>query len=204
MLVGTYWVTANLLDIVADSIPQATANARIQQVLTTVAAALKNTKASTAWKASGALPIFCTAAGSTAKVNAALGAGDFAVVGEDDGPKDAASFTQTSGDYAQCVWQSAGGTGAFTYLSIAMLRGGAWAVPQLSGQFSRMNYMLGAYSSMLIPGATAAQGNCSIDADECQVAIAIGSRLVVIEMDDPSDAQSSAALAKIVAAIKSS
>lgn len=64
--------------------------------------------------------------------------------------------------------------------------------------------MLGAYTAMTIPGATAAAGDCSTDADQCEVAVSIGSLLVVTDMDDPSDAQSTAALAQLVAAIKAS
>jgi hypothetical protein len=85
-----------------------------------------------------------------------------------------------------------------------MLRGGAWVMPKLPGAINSRAYMLNAYTSMTVPGATAAAGSCSVDADECLVALSIGSLLVVVNLDDPSDAQSSAALAKIVTAIKAS
>jgi hypothetical protein len=205
MLVGTYWVTANLQDIVTTSMPQATATARIQHVLTMVAAVLKNTKAGKAWTPrGGALPGFCSAAGSTAQVNSAVGASDFAAVGEDAGEADAASYTQKPGVYTQCTWGSASSPGPFSYVSIGMLRGGAWVLPQLPGETNTKSYMLAAYTSITIPGATSAAGNCSVAADQCEVAVAIGSLLVVIGTDDPSDAQSMAVLATIVAAIRAS
>ena len=204
MLVGSYWVTAYIQSLGGTAVSQATANARIQQVLAAVAPPLKTATAGKAWiPPTGTLPTFCSATGSTAQVNAALGVSDFAVVGEDDQVADAASYTQTPGVYTQCSWSGAE-TDPFTYLSIGMLRGGAWVLPQLPGESNTKSYMLGAYTSMTIPGATSAAGNCSTGANECEVALAIGSLFVVIDMDDPSDAQSSAALAKIVAAIKAS
>jgi hypothetical protein len=205
MVVGSYWVTANILELSNPSATPAIANSRIQQVLTTVATALKTAKAGPAWTPPGAaLPGFCSAAGSTAQVNTALGVSDFALVGEDEGTADAASYTQLPGVYSQCTWQSAGGASPFTYAAIAMLRGGAWVLPSLPGKLNTRAYMLGAYTAMTIPGATAAAGNCSTDADECLVALTIGSVLVVVNMDDPSTAQSTAALTKLVAAIKAS
>ena len=205
MVVGSYWVTANILELSNPSATPAVANARIKQVLSTVATALKTAKSGPAWKPPGAaLPGFCSTAGSTAQVNTALGAADFEVVGQDEGTSDAVSYTQLPGVYSQCTWQSAGGTGPFTYASIALLRGGAWVLPSLPGKVNTRAYMLGAYTSMTIPGATSAAGNCSTDADECQVAVSTGPLLVVIDMDDPSATQSTAALAKLVAAIKAS
>jgi hypothetical protein len=60
MLVGSHWVTANLQDIETTSVSTSTASARMQQVLSTVATALKDSKASTAWNLpAGALPTFC-------------------------------------------------------------------------------------------------------------------------------------------------
>ena len=205
MLVGSYWVTANIQVLSGSSATLAAANARIQQVLTTVASALGAAKAGPAWNPPGAaLPGFCSAAGSTAQVNTALGVTDFTVAGEDQASADAASYTQLPGVYTQCTWQSAGGTSAFTYASIAMLRGGAWVLPSLPGQLNSRAYMLGAYTAMAIPGATSAAGNCSTAANECLVAVSIGSLLVVISIDDPSTAQSTAALTKLVAAITAS
>jgi hypothetical protein len=205
MLVGSYWVTANLQDIGATSIPAATASSRIQQVLTTVATALKNTTAGPAWNPPGPpLPTFCSTDASTAKVNTALGVTDFAPVGEDEAETDAASYTQLPGVYTQCVWGSGSNSEQFTYLSVAMLKGGAWVLPELPGQQNTRSYMLGAYTSMTVPGATSAAGACDTGADECEVALSIGSLLVVVGMDDPSTAQSSAALAAIVADIKAS
>ena len=205
MLVGSFWVTAYIQNLGGAPVAQATANARMQQVLVAVAAPLKTAIAAKAWiPPAGALPTFCSAVGSTAQVNAALGVTDFAVVGEDDQVADAASYTQQPGVYTQCTWGSSGSSSPFTYLSVAMLRGGAWVLPQLPGEKPTASYMLDAYAPVTIPGATSAAGNCSVAADECEVAVAIGSLLVVIDVDDPSEAQSSAALAKIVAAIKAS
>jgi hypothetical protein len=205
MLVGSFWVSAYVQNLGAGPVSLATANANIQQILTTVASSLTTAKARTAWKPpAGTLPTFCAAASSDAAVNSALGGTDFALAGSDDELSDAASYTQQPGVYTQCTWGSASSTGPFTYLSIAILRGGAWVLPQLPGESNSKAYMLGAYTSMTIPGATAAAGNCSTDADECLVAVSLGSTLVVINMDDPSDAQATAALAKIVADIKAS
>jgi hypothetical protein len=205
MLVGDYWVTANLQDIGTTSVSSTTASSRIQLVLSTVATALKNTTPAPAWNPPGAaLPTFCSTDASTAKVNTALGVTDFAPVGEDVAETDAASYTQLPGVYTQCTWGSGSTSDPFTYLSVAMLKGGAWVLPELPGQLNTRSYMLGAYTSMTIPGATAAAGNCSTAADQCEVAVSIGSLLVVIGMDDPSTAQSSAALAAVVADIKAS
>jgi hypothetical protein len=205
MLVGDYWVTASLTDIGDTTISQATSNTRIQQVLTTAAAALKNTTAGPAWVPPGAaLPTFCSSNASTAQVNTALGVSDFALVGEDEQETDAASYTQLAGTYTQCAWGTGSTTEPFTFLEVAMLKGGAWIIPQLPGQKDTYNYMLDTYSSMSVPGATAAAGDCSVPANECEVALSIGSLLVVVNLDDPSTAQSSAALAAIVADIKAS
>jgi hypothetical protein len=205
MLVGSFWVTAYVQNLGAGPVSLATANSNIQHILTTVASSLSTAKAGAAWKPpAGKLPTFCTAPGSTAAVNTALGATDFAIVGSDDELSDAASYTQQSGDYTQCTWGSAASAGPFTYLSVAILRGGAWVLPQLPGETNSKAYMLGAYTAMTIPGATAAAGDCSADADECLVAVSLGSTLVVINVDDPGDAQATAALAKIVADIKAS
>ncbi len=205
MLVGTYWVTAGLTNIADTTLSQSTADTRIQQVLTTVAAALKTAKPGPAWVPPGsALPGFCSSNASTAQVNTALGVSDFAVVGEDAPETDAASYPQLPGVYTQCAWGSASQSEPFTYLTIAMLKGGSWILPELPGQRNTKNYMLDAYAPMTIPGATAAAGDCSLPADECEVAVSIGTTLVVIDLDDPSTAQSSAALAAIVADIKAS
>jgi hypothetical protein len=205
MIVGNYWVTAAVQDIGTTSVSSATASSRIQQVLTTVATALKNTTAAPAWNPPGAaLPTFCSTDASTAQVNTALGVTDFAPVGEDEASPDAASYTQLPGVYTQCAWGTGSTTEPFTFLSVAMLKGGAWVIPELPGRLNTRTYTLGAYTPMTIPGATAAAGYCSTGVDECQVALSIGTLLVVLDMDDPSDAQSSAALAKIVADIKAS
>ncbi len=203
MLVGSYWVTANILELNNPSATPAIATTRIQQVLTTVATALTTAKAAPAWNPPGAaLPGFCAAAGSTAQVNAALGVNDFTVLGEDDGPADAASYTQLPNVYSQCAWQTDDSSGDF--VSVALLKGGGWVLPSLPGKLNTRAYMLGAYAPMTIQGATSAAGNCSSDADECEAAVSIGTLLVVIDMDDHSDAQATAALAKLVAAIKTS
>jgi len=205
MLVGDYWVTASLTNIGDSTVSEATANTRVQQVLTTVASALKNTTAGPAWVPPGsALPTFCSSNASTAQVNTALGVSDFALVGDDQPETDAASYAQLSGTYTQCAWGTGSTTEPFTFLEVAMLKGGAWIVPELPGQTNTENYMLGTYTALTVPGATAAAGNCSLPANECEVALSIGSLLVVVNLDDPSTAQSSAALASIVADIKAS
>jgi hypothetical protein len=204
MLVGSFWVTAYIQNLGGTPISQSIANARIQQVLTAVAPPLTTATAGKAWiPPNNSLPTFCSASGSTTQVNTALGVSDFAVVGEDDQVADASSYAQTAGVYTQCAWSGAESE-PFTYLSIGMLRGGAWVLPLLPGHNDPKSYMLGAYTSMTVPGTNSAAGDCSTAADECEVAVAIGSLLVVIGMDDPSDAQSSAAIAKVVAAIKAS
>ena len=205
MLVGNYWVTASLTNIEDTTLSQATSNTRIQQVLTTVAAALKNATAAPAWVPPGsALPTFCSSGASTAQVNTALGVTDFASVGEDEAETDAASYTQLAGTYTQCAWGTGSTTEPFTFLEVAMLEGGAWIIPELPGQKNTENYTLDTYTALTVPGATAAAGDCSLSADSCEVALSIGSLLVVVDMDDPSTAQSSAALAAIVADIKAS
>jgi hypothetical protein len=204
-LVGSFWVTAYVQNLGALPVSAVTASANIKQILQTAAAAVKSATPGSAWNPPGpALPQFCSAASSTAQVNAALGGTDFTTAGEDNEEEDAASYTQLPNVYTQCTWQSGSSAGPFTFLSVAMLRGGAWVMPKLPGAINSRAYMLNAYTSMTVPGATAAAGSCSVDADECLVALSIGSLLVVVNLDDPSDAQSSAALAKIVTAIKAS
>jgi hypothetical protein len=205
MLVGDYWVTANLVNIAESGISQSTANGRIQQALATVATALANAKAGPAWVPPGTpLPTFCSVDASTAKVNTALAVTDFAPVGDDEQETDAASYTQQTGTYTQCAWGTGATTEPFTYVSVAMLEGGAWVVPLLPGHKNPQAYMLDTYSAMTIPGATTAAGDCSEGADECEVALSIGSLLVVIDIDDPGNAQAMTAIANVVADIKAS
>jgi hypothetical protein len=204
MLVGTYWATAYLQNL-GNAIPQATANANIQLVLKTIATALAGKTAGPAWIPPGAgLPSFCSDSGSTAKVNTALGANDFGPTGEDQQVSDATAYTQTVGTYGQCTWASANNTGKFTYLSMALLKGGAWVLPQLAGEHDPQAYMLGAYTATTIPGATAAVSSCSVGAQECNVMLTIGSTLVYVQLDDPSAAEVTAALTKIVADVAAS
>jgi hypothetical protein len=205
MLIGTYWVTVYVQNLDAAPVSLATANANVKQILTTVAVDLKSVKALPAWNPpGGALPAFCSSDSSTAAVNSALGVTDFAPVGEDEAETDASSYPQLAGVYAQCTWGTSSTSEPFTYFSVAMLKGGAWVLPQLPGEKNSKSYMLGAYTSMTIPGAAHAAGSCSVDADQCEVAFSVGSVLVVLELDDTSDAATTAALAKIVAAIKAS
>jgi hypothetical protein len=204
MLVGAFWATAYLQDL-GNSIPQATANANIQLVLKTIATALAGKSAAPAWNPPGAgLPSFCSASGSTANVNAALGATDFGPTGEDEQVSDATAYTQTVGTYAQCTWSSAASSGKFTYLEMALLQGGAWVLPQLAGEQDPQAYMLGPYSTTTIPGATAAVSSCSVGAQQCMVMLTIGSVLVYIQTDDPSTAEVTAALTKLVTDIAAS
>ena len=153
-----------------------------------MAAALKTAKAAPAWNPpAGTLPNFCSAAGSTAQANAALGLSDLQVASEDVGAgrRGRRSLQTLKRVHPMHMADAAGGTGPFTYLSIGMLRGGAWAMPELPGQKNSKAYMLGAYSAMSIPGASAAAGNRTADAQECVVvALSIGSLLVVVAMDD--------------------
>ena len=205
MLVGTFWVSAYLQDLGNSTIPQATAKSRMQQVLVTLAGELKNTTALPAWNPPGAaLPSFCSEAGSTAEVNTALGGTDFGITGEDQAPADADSYSQQPGVYTQCTWSSAASTGKFTFLEIGMVKGGAWVLPQLTGETDDENYLLGAYTPITIPGADSAVSSCSQAAQQCQVMLSIGSLLVSIDLDDASPTLVTAALTKIVADISAS
>jgi hypothetical protein len=114
---------------------------------------------------------------------------DFAPVGDDELEADAALYAQLVGDYTQCGWSTDSESGPFTYLSVAMLKGGAWMLPELPGQKNTKNYMLSAYGAMTVPGATAAAGDCNVLANECVVALSIGTLLVVVQLDDSSAAQ---------------
>lgn len=208
MLVGSYWVTVNLQDIGNTTLAQATATGRMQVVMSSVAGDLKNTTAPAAWNPPGAeLPSFCSDNTSTAAVNSALGVTDFTVTGVDSGPADAQSYTQQPGTYDQCSWgdtESGSSSSSFSYLSLAMLKGGAWVMAELPGESDSRSYQLGAYSSITIPGADAAASSCSTGADQCDVYFTIGSVLYNVDLDDPSASLVNAALAKIVVDIKAS
>lgn len=202
MLVGSFWVSAYLQDLGNSTMPQAKANARIQQVLTAVAAALKGQTALPAWNPPGpVLPTFCSEASSTALVNQALGTTDFGVAGHDTAPADAESYAQQPDVYAQCTWSSGSNSGKFTYLAVGMVKGGAWVLPQLAGEQNDQDYMLGPFQSTTIPGADAAVETCNTGAQACDVMLSIGSLLVSVNTDDPSPALVTAALTKIVADI---
>ena len=207
MVVGSYWVTASIQSLDDTSTTHAIASSRMQQALTAIAAQLKNTTPRPAWNPPGSsLPSFCSDSGSTAQVNAALGETDFAVTGEDDGPADAESYTQQPGVYDQCSWGNDGDSTAdrFSYLEIAMVKGGAWVMPQLAGEQDQDNYMLGAYSPLTIPGADTAVSSCSVAAQQCAVYLTIGSTLVFIDLDDPGETLVDTAVSKLVAAIRAS
>ena len=201
MLVGTYWVSASLQDL-AGTVPQSIANARMQSVLSTVASAVAPTTAVPPWNPPGAaLPTFCTDSSTIAQVDSALGANDFSPQGDDEGIADASSFAQLAGTYSQCTWGSNGGSGAFTFLEVALLKGGAWALPQLAGETDTGNYMLGAYAPVTIAGADEAVETCSTNANQCEVMLSIGDLLVNLDLDDPGTGNVNAAVAKIVTAI---
>jgi hypothetical protein len=204
MLVGSYWVTVYLGDLGVGTVSQAVANSHMQQALSTIASALRTTTVLPAWNPPGTLPGFCAAPGSLAKVQAAVDETDFAVTGQDNAPADASSYAQLPGVYAQCGWGSTNSSEKFTSVQIALLRGGSWALPALNGLSDPQLYMLGAYSTMSVPGADSAVGSCSTGVNECVVFLAIGTTLVYVELDDPGTAQVTSALSSLVTAIKAS
>ena len=135
MLVGSFWTTIYVQNLGAGPVSLPTADVNVQHLMETVATALASAKAGPVWNPPGAaVPTFCSAAASTAAVITALGTSDLAVTGHDDTESDAASYTQLRGVYSQCGWSSAGGGGPFTYLSVALLRGGAWVLPSLPAE----------------------------------------------------------------------
>jgi hypothetical protein len=205
MLVGSFWVTASFQNL-SGTVSQTTANARMQSILKTIAADLAAKSALPAWNPPGAaLPGFCSNPASIAQVNTALGVTGFAAVGDDDGLADAESFTQLPQDYSQCTWSSSSETpGAFSFVSIAMLRGGSWVLPHLAGETDSGSYMLGPFSQTSVPGADSAVSSCSASANQCEYLLAMGGVLVNVNLDDPGAAKVTAAMAKLIADIAQS
>ena len=137
MLVGTFWVSAYLQNLGGSTITADVANTRIQQVLTTVATALTATKEDVAWKPpKSTLPAFCSDPNSIATLDSVLGGTALTPSSNEQGGLDAQSVAQSGANYALCGWQAPdggeAGTGHFTYIDIGMLRGGAWALADLT------------------------------------------------------------------------
>jgi hypothetical protein len=207
MLVGTFWVSAYLQNLGGSSISSATANARIQQVLATLATDLGKTQQSAAWNPPGpSLPTFCSDQSSIAKLDSILGGIALAPSSNDQGGLDAQSIAESGSNYALCTWQAAdsgeAGSGHFTYIDVGMLRGGAWVLKGLTAA-PPTDWYLGAYKSVTVPGASAAVLACNTT--DCAAILAVGSSLVQINLDDVGNAAKEVStLGSVVAALTAS
>jgi hypothetical protein len=117
MLVGSYWVSATLVNI--SSVDTATYGARMNQILGTVATALANAKPAAAWNPPApTLPSICTSPTTIGTVETARGANGLVAFSPVTSPFDAGYLADLNSNDPSAV--------------IEVLRGGAWAVPLLS------------------------------------------------------------------------
>jgi hypothetical protein len=207
MLVGDFWVSAYIQNLGDSTISADVANTRIQQVLSTIATALGKVKEANAWTPPGpALPAFCSDPNSIAKLDSILGGIALSPSSNDQGGLDAQSIAESGSNFAQCSWQTSdsgeAGTGHFTYIDIGMLRGGAWALKDLTAA-PPTDWYLGAYKPVTVTGASATVLACN--GTDCAAIMAIGTIAVQVNLDDIGNpAKELSTLGSVVAAIAAS
>lgn len=207
LLVGSYWATLYMNNAGSTSFTPADAKQRMQKLLSTVAAELKSKPAAGApWMAPGKLPGFCTNTTNTTVVKSAFASPGLIARKAQRPDPDAWTLAQSGSGYASCDWEQKSASaptphGQVDEVNIALLDGGAWALPQLITAPPTV-YYVGEFKPVTIPGTTGAIMACN-NAD-CEAIMGIGSTAVDVSFGDDGPAHATSGLAALVAAISAS
>lgn len=199
MKVDGYWVSLTWYNSLATVVPSVTAmGASTQLALTTIAAAVKGTNPSAAWKPPVAvLPDFCDAATSTAAVESAFSSTNVAEYSEPPSPQSASDYSATNDDFEDCTWSPVVSGANAIVVHVSIIRGGAWALPEIAK--SPPDSGDAPYVPMTVPGATQAFESCAAVNSACTVELNADGNLVEISTDD--DPASAAGIAPLLKAI---
>jgi hypothetical protein len=143
MLVGNYWVSAALRNENVSTVSAAVAAARIQRVLTTVAAELAGTKPGSAWHhPASTLPTLCSAPGSRVALQHALGVPRLQSTPFVLTAINSFYLSEPGADSATCQWRTA------SYKALV--------------NSPHTDIVFGAYRAVQVPGSRAVVLSCSI------------------------------------------